>query len=293
MLRSLTMNLIDTVAILGTGLLGASLARALKARGVAKNVKAWSRSESTREKCRALPNIFDEVCESPSCAAANADLIVLCTPTDKIPVVAAEISGNLKGGAILTDVGSVKTAICSQCEKICVGTGAVFVGSHPMAGSEKIGIDFSDDRLFENRPCFVVSNSQDEPAAKILADFWTAVGMKVYCTSPRNHDFIVAHISHLPHLLAGTLCVNASKSPDDLKKYCGPGFRDTTRVASGSPEIWESIISDNRSEILPALKDYRADLDALISNIENCDSAAVAAHLRAAKKYRDELQNTL
>lgn len=292
MLRFADMNLIDTVAILGTGLLGASLARSLKARGLAGNIKAWSRSESTRAKCRALPNVFDEVCDSPSSAAANSDLVVLCTPTDNIPLLASEISGSLKAGAILTDVGSVKTGICSKCEKICSGTGAVFVGSHPMAGSEKIGIDFSDEHLFENRPCFVVSNCPGEPAAKILLDFWTSVGMRVYCTTPSHHDFVVAHISHLPHLLAGTLCVNASKSPDDLKKYCGPGFRDTTRVASGSPEIWESIIADNRSEILAALKDYRSDLDELIKNIETCNSGAVSAHLWAAKKYRDELQNT-
>ncbi len=284
------MNLTDTVAILGTGLLGASLARALKGRNAAKKIKAWSRSESTRAKCRALADIFDEVCETPREAVSDADLIVLCTPTDNIPVLAADISRNLKEGAIVTDVGSVKSAICGKCGKIFSGSGAVFVGSHPMAGSEKIGIDFSDEKLFENRPCFVVSDNPNAPAVKILEDFWSAIGMRVYRTNAGHHDFIVARISHLPHLIAGTLCVSASKSSDDLRKYCGPGFRDTTRVASGSPEIWESIIADNRPEILAALKDYRDDLNALIANIEDGDFCAVSERLRAAKKYRDELQ---
>ena len=129
------------VAILGTGLLGASFAFAAKNRGLCEKISAWSRSESTRKKCSILPEIFDEVFDSPEKAVSDADLVVICTPTENIPGIAAQIAPNLKKGAVVTDVGSVKGKICELCSKPIASCGAHFVGSHPMAGSEKIGID--------------------------------------------------------------------------------------------------------------------------------------------------------
>ena len=286
------MNLIGKTAILGAGLLGASLARALKAGKISDSVSVWSRSASTRVKCRALPEVFDEVCETPGQSVMGADLIVLCAPTANIPELAREISAFLKDGAVVSDVGSVKAGICGECAAALDGTGAVFVGSHPMAGSEKIGVDYSDEKLFAGRPCFVTPDKGEMSlAAKLLGKIWEAVGCKVYFISPAEHDAIVARVSHLPHLLAGTLCVNASKFEEaDLKKFVGPGFRDTTRVASGSPEMWDSIIADNRREILAALKSYIDDLITLFFHIEKGDADAVGTHLRAAKKFRDELK---
>jgi len=288
------MNLIGKVAVLGTGLLGASLARALKKHGLVKEISAWSRSQQTRLKCVELKNVFDFVYDKPANAVKDADLIVLCAPTANIPPLAQEIAPFIKAGAIVTDVGSVKSAICQKCAQIFNGTKIDFIGSHPMAGSEKIGIDFSDETLFERRPCFIVPSSfSTQNNVELLEKMWSLIGMRTYKVSACQHDAIVAHVSHLPHLLAGTLCVNASKFKDDLKLFSGPGFRDTTRVASGSPAVWDSIIADNRDEILNALKSYEKDLHTLIAQIESSDSEAIAKHLRAAKKYRDELQNTL
>lgn len=283
----------EKVAILGAGLLGASLAKALKKRAVAGSVSVWSRSESTRAKCTELSDVFDKVCPTPREAVENADIAVLCAPTENIPPLAREVATALKNGAILTDVGSVKGAICAECSAALAGTGAVFVGSHPMAGSEKIGIDFSDAELFESRPCFVVSNSdagaQTLEAAGKLEALWGAVGMSVARVSASEHDAIVARISHLPHLLAGTLCLVAAAAPRDLRRFAGPGFRDTTRVASGSPAVWDSIVADNRGEILSALKDYRESLSALIAAVEAGDKAVISKRLRDAKVYRDGL----
>lgn len=280
------MFFIEKVAILGAGLLGGSLAKALKARGAAGKVAAWSRGESTRAKCAKLKGVFDEVFDCPRKAAENADVVVLCAPTAAIPKLARDIAPSLKPGAILTDVGSVKSAICAECGDAVKNTKAHFVGSHPMAGSEKIGVDFSTPDLFEGRPCFVVGSA---PQADIIAKMWEAVGMKVYAVSAGEHDAIVARVSHLPHLLAGTLCLVSAAYKTDLRPYAGPGFRDTTRVASGSPEMWDSILADNRREIAAALREFAGSLDSLIGQVESGDAAALASRLRGAKDFRDGL----
>ena len=282
------MFFIEKIAILGAGLLGASLAKALKQRGVVKCVNVWSRSMQTRNKCRELKDIFDNVFENPSQAVVDADVVVVCTPTKNIPEIVAEVSKDLKEGAIITDVGSVKTQICKKCVEALRGTNAVFVGSHPMAGSEKIGVDFSEADLFEGRPCFVVGETSE--SSEKIAKMWESVGTKVYNVSAEEHDCIVARVSHLPHLLAGTLCVETSQFSKDLRAYAGPGFRDTTRVASGSPEIWDSIIADNKTEILAALRDYSRSLDNLIAQISDDDKASIALRLRVAKIFRDGLK---
>jgi prephenate dehydrogenase len=123
-----------------------------------------------------------------------------------------------------------------------------------------------------------------------LAEIWEAVGMKVYSVSPDVHDSIVANVSHLPHIVSGTLCNTALKFPElDLRNYSGPGFRDSTRISSGNPEIWDCIIADNRQEILNALKNFSSELNAIIDSIENCQSEKIGKFLRDAKAYRDKL----
>jgi len=286
--RFVCMIFLEKVAILGAGLLGASLAKALKEKGVVGEVSVWSRSESTRNKCAQLNSVFNYVCNTPQKAVENADMVVLCTPTQNIPELARESAGSLKDNAILTDVGSVKSKICAECTEALKDCNAVFVGSHPMAGSEKIGVDYSEATLFENRPCFVVGNEQS-PQVEKVSQMWESVGMKTYIVSASEHDCIVSRVSHLPHLLAGTLCVVSSQFPKDLRKYVGPGFRDTTRVASGSPDIWDSIIADNKTEILLALKDYVNSLNELIMQIGSDDKASIALRLRLAKTFRDGL----
>lgn len=278
------------VAILGTGLLGASFAFAAKNRGLCEKISAWSRSESTRKKCSMLPKIFDEVFDSPEKAVSDADLVVICTPTENIPGIAAQIAPSLKKGAVVTDVGSVKGKICELCSKPIASCGAHFVGSHPMAGSEKIGIDFADEKLFDSRPCFVTPLSNaDEDSAKNVSELWRAMGMRVYVVSTQLHDAIVARISHLPHLAAALICDTAADFDINLLPYSGPGFRDTTRVASGSPQIWESIITDNRGEILSALGEFSERLGRLVKAIEASDMQAVSEILKKAKSFRDKL----
>ena len=159
-----------------------------------------------------------------------------------------------------------------------------------MAGSEKIGIDFADEKLFDSRPCFVTPLSNaDEDSAKKVSELWRAMGMRVYVVSTQLHDAIVARISHLPHLAAALICDTAADFDINLLPYSGPGFRDTTRVASGSPQIWESIITDNRAEILSALGEFSERLGRLVKAIESSDMQAVSEILKKAKSFRDKL----
>ncbi len=286
------MKLTGTVAVLGTGLLGASFARAVKKYGVAEKVCAWSRGESTRAKCAALPSVFDGVFSAPEDSVRSADIVAVCAPTANIPELVKKIAPALKNGALVTDVGSVKGPICKLSEGYLKDTGAVFVGSHPMAGSEKAGIEHSDADLFKSRPCIVTpSCASQEDAANLLEKIWSAIGMRVYRLSPSEHDAVVARVSHLPHIVAGLLCRCAAKYDGaDLRDYAGPGFRDSTRVSSGNPGIWDSIIGDNRDEILKALKIFSGCLSETIRDIESSDSESVGRLLREAKSYRDKLQ---
>ena len=290
--RVVDMNLIGTATVLGAGLLGASFAKAAKKYGVAERVCVWSRGATTRAKCAALPEVFDAVFDTPQEAAADADLVVVCAPTANIPELAAQIAPALKKGAIVTDVGSVKKIICDSCGEALKNSQAVFVGSHPMAGSEKIGIDYSDADLFKTRPCFVTpsDSAQSHEAAELLSKVWSAFGMRVYEVAPSKHDEIVANVSHMPHIIAGLQCCCAAEfKGGDLRDYAGPGFRDSTRISSGNPEIWDSIIADNRAKILKALRHFSAKLSETIADIESGDSEKIGGMLRTAKTYRDKL----
>ncbi len=287
---------VEKVAVLGAGLLGGSIAAALKERGFgglgkAVAVSVWSRSKSTRLKCSQMGRVFDEVCETPAQAVSGADLAVVCTPTDTIAAIVGEIAPHLKAGAVVTDVGSVKSAICRDCSAALAGSGADFVGSHPMAGSEKIGVDFADGRIFDGRVCIVVPcGASGAFSAELVRGFWESLGMRVEELSPAEHDRIVAHVSHAPHMLAGTLCRAVEKLLGDFAlQFAGPGFRDCTRVVSGSPDIWDAICMDNRAEITAALKEYRECLDSLISDFDSGNFSSIASALREAKAYRDKL----
>ncbi len=287
------MALFEKVAILGVGLLGASLGMALKKKGLAGEVYAWSRSASTREKCSQKPwcgKVFEDVVSLVS----DADLVVLCSTVDSIKTLSKQIAPYLKKGAIVTDVGSTKAKLCSACESYINGAGAYFVGSHPMAGSEKSGLEFADEDLFLSKPCFITpcfdAEASSAAVGKIEA-MWAGLGMVVYKVSAENHDAIVARISHLPHIIAAMLAVNVSKYSDveSLKSFVGTGFKDTTRVASSSSDMWSAIIADNDEQILKSLKAYIEDLSAFVRNLENKDFTSIKELLERGKIFRNSL----
>ncbi|MBT6957440.1 MAG: prephenate dehydrogenase/arogenate dehydrogenase family protein [Opitutae bacterium] len=278
----------DKITILGPGLLGASLGMAVREHGLFDTVHAWSRRDETRKKCRAQP-WCDAVWETAEEAVEDADITVICAPVQVIPELLVKISDHLKPGSVLTDVGSTKTSICNAAEKY-LQKDISFVGSHPMAGSEKTGLENAHSGLFKGQACILTPTIQSNAEGlKIIRNFWETLGMQVGETSPADHDRIVAAVSHLPHILASALCENLLKKDPAWKAFSGKGLRDTTRVAAGDAELWRQILDDNSPAILEVLKQFSNDLTQFSEALKKGDLQCVQQILRDGKIFRDSL----
>lgn len=279
----------DRIAILGPGLLGASLLQAAKRRGLCRRTAVWSRRPETRLKCETQP-WCDAVFADAGDAVAEADFVVACTPVDTIVPLFAQIAPRLAHGTLVTDVGSTKSLICRHA-RAALPEKVAFVGSHPMAGSEKTGLEHADPELFQGRACFVTP-LVDTPAADVerVARFWKALGMEVATTTPEAHDEIAAHVSHLPHLFASAYCAYLSTRDPNWIHFAGPGLRDTTRVAAGDPALWKAIALQNREEILRALDGFQRELDQLRAALHNNQPFPLQHLLERGRDYRLRLR---
>ena len=281
--------MIPQLTIIAPGLLGGSVAQAARARGVAKRIVVWARRPEVRLAlakqpwCDAAP---DEIAE----AVRGATLVVIAAPVDRIVPLAQEIAPDLAPGAIVTDVGSVKAEV-SRLAATAMPAHAHFVGSHPMAGSEKTGWEHSSATLFERRTCFVTPGPQtDAKAAAIVTRFWSDLGAEPVTVAPDKHDEIVAHISHLPQLLASSLCSFLAAKDPAWRNHAGGGLRDTTRIAASDPQLWRTILEQNRDEVLLALRQYQEELHAFQIALANRDYPEVTARLERARAYRDKFR---
>ncbi len=276
------------LTILAPGLLGASLGMAAHRFGLAQRIHVWARRAEVRAACEAAP-WCDQAFSDPAAAVQGSELVVVCAPVDAIVDLVRRIAPALAAGALVTDVGSTKSRICRQAAR-SVPSGACFIGSHPMAGSEKAGMEHATSELFRRRAC-LVTPLEDTPAPPIdrLVRFWRALGMEVSTVSPEQHDEIVAYISHLPHLLASALCLTLSRKPRQWQAFSGNGLRDTTRIAAGSPEIWRSIFEENREELLRALACFEQELAVLRAHLHNAEWARLRHLLELGKSYREGL----
>jgi cyclohexadieny/prephenate dehydrogenase len=281
--------MLEQLTILAPGLIGGSVARAARARGVAKKIAIWSRRPESRLAI-AEQAWCTVACETPQEAAEGAELVVIAAPVDRIVDLTREVAQSLKAGAIVCDVGSVKGEI-SRLGHEAVGARGHFVGAHPMAGSEKTGWEHGNADLFEGRTCFVtpVDGTSPEAAAKVVA-FWRDLGSEVVTMKPDEHDEIVAHISHLPQVLATSLCAFLSTRDPAWRNYAGGGLRDTTRIAGSDAKLWRSILEENRDEVLRALRAFQDDLQGFQAALSNRDYAEVAARLERGKAYRDRFR---
>lgn len=278
------------ITILGPGLLGASLAMAVRERGLAPRISTWSRRPETRAKCL-NQDWCDAVFDTPEEAVAGSDFIVICTPVETIAPLLAQIAPTLNAGALVTDVGSTKSVICREASSALSQTSATFIGSHPMAGSEQAGMEHAQADLFVNAACILTPLDDARPdAIARLSTFWEALGMNLSTASPEKHDEIVAHISHLPHLLASTLCSQLAGKDDTWRNLAGGGLRDTTRVASGDPALWKQILQQNSDEVLRAIDGFEHELQRLKAALNNKNSHEVTALLQRGKNYRDSLR---
>ncbi len=279
----------DSLAILAPGLLGGSVAMAARHYGAAGRITVWARRPEVRLKLRGQP-WCDAVADTPEEAVREAKIVIVCAPVDQIVPLIRQLAPALTPESIVTDVGSVKAEICRLATAALAGR-ARFVGSHPMAGSEKTGWENGRADLFVRRTVFVTPLEETDPAAaQRVTAFWAALDAEVVTIAPDAHDEIVAHISHLPQVLASTLCAALAQREVRWRNYSGGGLRDTTRIAGGDPKLWKTILEQNRDEVLRALRFYQEELHAMERALANRDWSEVQAMLERGKAYRDQFR---
>ena len=280
------------IAILGGGLLGGSLALALAALDKPPQVRLWARRAATLEhaKRRGIAHATDRLEQ----ALDGVDLVILAVPVGSMPeLVAAALTAGLPNTCLVTDVGSVKQAPHQTLAPLLAQQSVAFIGSHPMAGSEQAGIAAADARLFDGAACFL-TNDDSAPAtlAAALDRFWQAIGCQTTWLSAAAHDALVARISHLPHILAASGARVCLQDPS-LGRFGGGGLRDTTRVASGNPDMWAEILIENRQAIVGPLRESLGDLTTILSALEAADQETARVWLADAKQRRDSLTPSL
>ena len=273
------------IAILGIGLMGASLALGLKKRGFTGRILGYARREETRS--QALESgVADAVFADPSDAVREADIVVVCVPIWSIAKLAEQIIPSLKPGAVVTDVGSTKSELLKTMEPLFAKSPAHFVGSHPIAGSEKTGIEAGDPDLYEGRLTVVCAAD----GAEVISNLWKSVGSEVVEMSPEQHDAMLASTSHLPHMVAAALARSvADGDPAGKADFCGTGFKSTTRVASGSADMWVDIIDTNRSALEAELGRFHEELQGLIEILRGGNGDDIRAWLEEAANDRNQI----
>jgi prephenate dehydrogenase len=276
---------IQTLTIVGVGLIGGSIGLAAKRRGVAQRVLGAGRQRGSLDRALAAGAI-DEGFLDLAAAVHRAEIAVFCTPVERIAEQVLTAAPCCVAGTLLTDAGSTKASIVHDLEGR-LPQGVAFVGSHPLAGSEKRGPEFADANLFQGRLTVVTQTPQTDPASlERTVAFWRALGARVRVMDPEAHDQALALTSHLPHLVAAAL---AGILPPELHDLTATGFRDSTRVAAGDPSLWTGIFAQNRAAVLDALGRLQDRLVEFRHAMMANDSAALDALLAQAKKVRDAL----
>lgn len=275
----------QNIAILGIGLMGASLSLGLKKRGFAGRILGYARREQTR--LQALESgVADDVFSDPAEAVREAGIVVVCVPIWTIAKLAEQIVPALKPGAVVTDVGSTKSELLKTMEPLFKDSAAHFVGSHPIAGSEKTGIGAGDPDLYQGRLTVVCPSG----GAAAISNLWKSVGSEVVEMSPEQHDAMLASTSHLPHMVAAALARSvANGNPENKADFCGTGFKDTTRVASGSADMWVDIIDTNRAALEAELDRFHEELQGLIEILHSGNQNDIRNWLEEAAADRNQI----
>lgn len=265
--------------------MGGSIGLAVRAAAMPLRIVGYGHRAATLHKAREYGAI-DEGYEDLSRAVRDADLVILCTPVGLFGDTLRRIGPELKPGAVVTDVGSTKRSVVRQAEEV-LPPGVRFVGSHPMAGSEKRGIEFARADLFQNALCITTPTPRtDAEALKNVEAFWTTIGMRTCRLSPEEHDRLLADVSHLPHAVAAAL---VGLQEEAALPLAGKGFLDATRIAGGDGGLWRDILLDNRDNVRAAVQRLKNRLDSLATMLERGEEEAVKQWLDAAAARREEL----
>jgi prephenate dehydrogenase len=278
------------ITIVGVGLLGGSIGLAVKRRKLAREVAGFVRRAASLRDCERAGAVDYATTDLPA-AVSNADLVILCTPLAQMRALTEQFLPALKRGATVTDVGSVKADVVRELESLVKKAGAHFVGSHPMAGGEKMGVLAARADLYADAVCVVTPGKKSNATAvRKVVKFWQALGARTLRMDAAQHDLLVSRSSHLPHVAAAAL-VNLVLHPANHRSQaglCATGFRDTTRIASGSPEMWRDIALANRKNISRSVDLFVSELKKFQAVLKRNDAAAVEKYFVTAKLLRDD-----
>ena len=271
-------TLFNRLALIGVGLIGSSIARAARLENAVGSIVATARSPETRRRVAEL-GLADQVVETNVAAVEGADLVVVCIPVGACGAVAQEIGPHLSPGAIVSDVGSVKSGVVRDMHPH-LPSHVHFVPAHPVAGTEYSGPDAGFAELFVNRWCILTPpENTDAQAAEKLAAFWRLLGANVETMTPEHHDLVLAVTSHLPHLIAYTIVGTADElqnvTRSEVLKFSAGGFRDFTRIAASDPTMWRDVFLANKDAVLEVLGRFNEDISALTRAIRNGDGATL------------------
>ncbi len=279
-----------TVAIVGLGLLGTSLGMAM--RGGSFRRLGWTRRANIRRWAIDC-DVIDETADDPAEVLAKADLTLIALPIPQIVSFLREHAAEWRPGAIVSDLGSVKLPVMRAAREALSSRGVLFVGGHPMAGTEKSGPESAFPELYANADVFLCPfDDTPEPAVVALEELWRSVGTRTSRISAERHDDLVAHTSHVLHILASSLAVSILDAPDEVTKRerfrgCATGFRDTSRIASSNPVMWREIIETNRPAVLKAMDDFELRYSMMRRMIEAGDFDAFEREFAHGKLLRD------
>jgi prephenate dehydrogenase len=280
---------IRRLTIVGLGLLGGSIAQAARASAVAGEIVAVGR-DAERLRGALAEGAIDGVTTDLAEGLRGADLCVLCTPVATLRALLPAVWRAVPDGCVVTDVGSTKAAIVAAAHALDRTRAVPFVGSHPMAGSEQSGYAAARPDLFRGALVIVTPTERsDRTPTKRVAEFWEALGGRVMEMDPETHDRAVAAVSHMPHLVADALVAAVLRADPRFFDVAGAGFRDTTRIAASSPQVWREIFEDNRAALVETLGVFRRALDELETLVTTGEAGAVEAELDRIRRAREAL----
>jgi prephenate dehydrogenase len=276
----------EKVTILGVGLIGASFALALKKHGLCSQITGYGRTEQNLRKAK-KKKIIDSFQPDPAKACDGADLVVFATPVGSFSGVAEKIRSRLKKNAVVTDVGSVKGKLVRDMEKL-LPRDVFFVGGHPIAGSDRSGIDTAAAEIFKGAKCIITpTQNTDKGALKKVTALWKTLGSVIKFLDPDEHDRIYAAVSHLPHLIAYEIVNTVSDMNESYLAFSGQGFMDTTRIASSQPELWRDIFILNKDNLLESIEIFRNNLDRVSQYLRAYDSESLERDFKRARTLRE------
>lgn len=286
-----TQPLIQRLCIIGVGLIGGSLARALREQGEVAEVVGSGRNEDNLRAAVRL-GVVDRYDTDPARAVIDADVVVVAVPLGAIESVLRAIVPRLAPDVVVTDVGSAKGSVVADMERVYGHIPSHFVPGHPIAGTEKSGVEASFATLFQRRRVILTPLAETAATAhRLIKRMWELTGAEVVDMGVRHHDAVLAATSHLPHMLAYTLVDTLARLDDraEIFRYAAGGFRDFTRIASSDPTMWGDICAANREQLLEMIALFSADLARLAESIRADDRAAILAVFQQAKRARDNL----